>query len=123
MLLQKCPLADFPELVVGRVVQRVRAQVAPVAIEAQPSVGRSRTADLEHPRTDVQSDARRAHFGDRDSDGDLAALFLGQRVSLVPCGGEAVHRPVGQRAHALQADPEVSIVMQGIRVFAVAGGG
>ena len=84
------PLAEFVDAVVHRVVQGLRAQVAPVAVETQRGVGGAGAGDFEQAVADVQAVAAGGDLGGADGHFDLVVITY---YLMWNCGVELENNP------------------------------
>ena len=83
MMAVEGPVAEFAQFVVGRIVQGMHAQVAPIAVEAQRGGGGAGAGDFEHAAGQIEAGAGGGHLGGGHGNGHIAAATGIHGLSII----------------------------------------
>ena len=106
-------VADVAQFVIDRVVQGVRAKVAPIAIETSFAARGAGPHDVEHPRRDLEPDFGGADLGRGDGERHSPRVPASSRHPD-PCFVEQRAGALRQEGRTLQIDAELSVAQKDV---------
>src|SRR5438067_6712066 len=110
-------VAEFAAFVGDRVVQRVRADVAPEPVEAVGVARRAGAGDFEDRRGDVEGDVGGDDLQRGDLFGQFASFGPGQGRATGVGSGQVAGDAVGQRRSAAEPGGEVAVGGEHVRIL------
>src|SRR5471030_997803 len=111
------PITQFMEFVIHRVVQGLRAQVAPVAVQSQRGVGRARAGHFEQAATEFQAIAGRSDLGRGNRCRQMPAFFGAEIRAFGPGLVEQFGGAFHQQSNPFESDPEFAVMAEYVGIF------